>query len=155
MKKFLYTLLIVLYLIADSHSQSWQSINSSGGASGIIQNKQIHFSMGQALSGQTSNAIQTQQGFQYLYWKSNVAVQDMRSMDITIYPNPASDILNIKSESIINGRLDLHSMSGQLIKSIVVNSNVNQVTVDYLQKGTYLFSIIQDQFIYKKIIIIQ
>lgn len=150
------SILFFLLVIAKiSNSQSWQSINSAGGSSGIIQGKQIHFSLGQAISGSTINPAQNQQGFQYLYWNSNVSVNDVSNLDLTIYPNPATDIINIRSESTFKGKLEVHSMSGQLLKSMVLDSNESQVQVDDLQKGTYLLSFTQNHLIYKKIIIIQ
>lgn len=57
---------------------------------------------------------------------------------IQIYPNPATDVLNITKVSG-NAKFEIHSAVGQLVKSGTINDN--QVRVAELVKGTYLITI--------------
>lgn len=58
--------------------------------------------------------------------------------NIQIYPNPATDVLNITKVSA-NAKYEIYSAAGQLVKSGVINDN--QVRVADLVKGTYLITI--------------
>lgn len=53
---------------------------------------------------------------------------------LSIYPNPASDVLNIKSATIVNN-VSITDLSGKVIKANVSN---NQVDVRNLPVGTYI-----------------
>lgn len=58
--------------------------------------------------------------------------------NIQVYPNPATDVLNITKVSA-NAKFEIYSAVGQLVKSGTINDN--QVRVAELVKGTYLITI--------------
>jgi hypothetical protein len=60
---------------------------------------------------------------------------------ITIYPNPATTEVFIRSEKEIS-TLFIHDMRGQLIKEIRVNSTEYQLNTSYFPIGTYLFTVL-------------
>ena len=60
---------------------------------------------------------------------------------ITIYPNPATTEVFIRSEKEIS-TLFIHDMRGQLIKEIRVNSTEYQLNTNNFPAGTYLFTIL-------------
>lgn len=64
--------------------------------------------------------------------------------DFVIFPNPVDDVLNIKSESIIQ-QLTINDMVGNQIVSITPNTQ-NQITipVDNLKSGTYILKLKTD-----------
>ncbi len=134
---------------------SWQSINSAGGSSALIQGKQIHFSIGQGVSSGTSNPSKQIQGFQYIYFKSKTTTNETDRSSIRLYPNPAKDIIHFRNEDIQNGRIEIYNMSGQRVLKMEFNSSQTQVDVSSLNPGSYLFSFIQEQSIFKQIIVIQ
>ncbi len=67
--------------------------------------------------------------------------------DIQIYPNPATDVLNITKVSD-KAKFEIHNAVGQLVKSGTINGN--QVRVAELVKGTYIITI-QDKNISESI----
>ena len=64
------------------------------------------------------------------------------SSQISIYPNPVKDILNIKTEQKLKS-LEIFDMNGRLIQSIF--SPQKQVNVSELVKGTYIIKIISEK----------
>ena len=77
---------------------------------------------------------------------------------LTIYPNPITDnIFYVTGLNTIDvDSLKLYSISGQLIKSLDVNQLINNggVSIDHVQNGTYVLSIVaDDQAIQRKVII--
>ena len=149
------TLLFILSLTRLNSQSSWLSFNSAGGSSGIIQGKQIHFSIGQAVSSGTSNPSNQIQGFQYIYFNSRTATNETDRTSIRLYPNPASDMINIINEDNQYGRLEIFNMSGQRVLNMEIYNSQTQVDISNLNPGSYLFSFIQDQSIFKQIIVIQ
>ncbi len=67
-----------------------------------------------------------------------LSVSDISKSQINIFPNPASDSINIKSDEKIKA-VRLYSASGSLVKT--ENDNVRIMNVSNLPKGNYLISI--------------
>ena len=62
----------------------------------------------------------------------------IKNDDIQLYPNPASDVLNITKVSN-KAHFDIHNAVGQLVKSGTITNN--QIRVAELVKGAYIISI--------------
>lgn len=76
-------------------------------------------------------------------WRANMSVSDLdRLTQVDIYPNPAKDVLKIKSEKSIQS-LSVYSLSGQNLveKSI---GDLSEINVSTLPKGIYLLKMIID-----------
>ncbi len=70
--------------------------------------------------------------------------------NINIYPNPASDYINVRTQDKI-GSIEIYDVSGKLVLKDVSGSN--QVSVSSLPNGTYLLTAkIKDRFINKKFV---
>ncbi|MEH6535885.1 MAG: T9SS type A sorting domain-containing protein [Psychroserpens sp.] len=70
-------------------------------------------------------------------------VEQLIKMDVLLYPNPASQIVNIKpNDGIIISSVDLYNISGQKIR-IELSSN-NSLNVSSLADGIYLLNIFSD-----------
>lgn len=61
---------------------------------------------------------------------------------IELFPNPTSDIIQIKFETEIasNCRIDLQSIDGKRLKTIHIMDESSQLGLGYLESGTYLLS---------------
>lgn len=81
-----------------------------------------------------------------------LSVSDINKTQINIFPNPASDIINIKSDEKIKS-VKLYSASGTLVKA--ENDNLSRINVSNLPKGNYLISIETDSGTETKKIIIK
>ena len=62
---------------------------------------------------------------------------------IVVYPNPSKDIIKVSHSKILNGRLNIFNMLGQLVYSSILNPNetVTQVNVANLCSGLYYIGV--------------
>ncbi len=65
------------------------------------------------------------------------------AVGLTLYPNPASTILHIEGDGHVSS-VRIYSILGSLEKAVTGN-NINQVTVDDLASGLYIFSVTTQQ----------
>ena len=72
---------------------------------------------------------------------SNLGVADHSSTELSIYPNPTSDIINVKSSQEINS-LEILDFTG---KSVLIKKKSNTIDVQQLPKGIYLLKVTTDQ----------
>ncbi|HKK68486.1 MAG TPA: T9SS type A sorting domain-containing protein, partial [Bacteroidales bacterium] len=61
--------------------------------------------------------------------------------DITVYPNPATDHLNIQNPQASEIHIKLYSIDGRLMKSIKCTSVTARMQTGNLPAGHYLISI--------------
>ncbi|MEG2078804.1 M43 family zinc metalloprotease [Chryseobacterium sp.] len=67
-----------------------------------------------------------------------LAVSDVKKETFSIYPNPATDVLNVTKISD-NAQYDIHNAVGQLVKNGKIKNN--QITISELIKGNYIITI--------------
>lgn len=72
----------------------------------------------------------------YKTYQSYLGVNDVKKVQVKIYPNPAKDILNITSEKPIKS-IEIYDVLGRLIKT----ETKNNINVSQLSKGNYLIKI--------------
>jgi hypothetical protein len=73
-------------------------------------------------------------------------VPSISTFGITLYPNPASDELNIEvNEAFIGKSFQIYSTSGELVKKGKLDSKSNRISLTKLPTGTYTFQIIGSQ----------
>ena len=70
---------------------------------------------------------------------NNAAVGETEIQAIAVFPNPASDKINIKAEGVQN--VTVYDMMGQKIASYQVASDVFSMDVNNFKSGLYLFAI--------------
>ncbi|MBK1898005.1 S8/S53 family peptidase [Chryseobacterium paridis] len=96
-------------------------------------------------------------GFGGYFVKTNgvLAVNDVsKAPEITIYPNPASNWVNISLGKFTKATITVFDASGKLVKSTAMNANEYKWDISDLVKGTYLFNIVleDNSKIVKKVI---
>ena len=75
----------------------------------------------------------------------HVSIRDLDNANgLTVFPNPANDIINISSYSLNGSILQLISIDGMLIQEESVNQNFYQLNVSDLPSGLYFLSVISD-----------
>lgn len=62
---------------------------------------------------------------------------DSEVFGITCYPNPASDVLNVKSDFVVD-TVEMYNIFGQLIKKFSPKNTVTEIEVGMLSSGMYL-----------------
>jgi hypothetical protein len=64
----------------------------------------------------------------------------MPEVGVSLFPNPASDVLNIRlSKEIKNGSFDVYNVSGKLMGSFNASRLESAIPVYSLVNGTYFF----------------
>lgn len=94
-----------------------------------------------------------------LAYDCNVGLQNGEFVDenlITIYPNPASDIVNLKIQNSNNEllKLNIYNALGILVKTLSISKKENQVNVSYLTNGIYFTTVSSDNFTAKQKLVI-
>ncbi|MEZ4793210.1 MAG: T9SS type A sorting domain-containing protein [Gelidibacter sp.] len=81
---------------------------------------------------------------------ASLSIDEFSNIDkISVYPNPTSEFINIKSSTPVN-EIELRNMLGQLI----LKTDQEKINISVLQSGTYLIKIITDkERIIKKIVV--
>lgn len=74
------------------------------------------------------------------------STQDFKNTDITIYPNPVSDIVNIDISAMNNEIQEMYlvSITGERLMDIKTNESVIQADISHLNSGVYFVRMISD-----------
>ncbi len=82
------------------------------------------------------------------------SIEDVISNSTSIYPNPASNVVNIKSDYTIN-TIKVYNYSGQVISNELVDTKFFQFNTSKFNSGLYLFQIETNEGTITKRIIIE
>ena len=75
---------------------------------------------------------------------NGIAEAEKNTLSISIYPNPASDVLNISStgESFVSANAKIYNLQGQCVQSLVnITGNTFSIPRNGQSKGMYLLKI--------------
>lgn len=61
--------------------------------------------------------------------------------ELSIYPNPTKNWLNIKSDALTDAKLSIYDINGRLVITQNLEGNLNALNVEQLQSGTYILKI--------------
>jgi type IX secretion system substrate protein len=71
-----------------------------------------------------------------------VGINNVAATNLSVYPNPASSLLNINSnESLAGFTLQMYDVVGRLVISQVLEGNNNVINVAKLANGTYIYRV--------------
>ncbi len=82
--------------------------------------------------------IDNQAGSVATFFAANLSQDEFLKESITIFPNPVSEVLNIKSSSIPIEKVKVYDINGRL--ALEINSNSSEINVSALQKGVYILN---------------
>ncbi|MGC9344381.1 MAG: T9SS type A sorting domain-containing protein, partial [Bacteroidales bacterium] len=74
----------------------------------------------------------------------NVGIEDKGIEGINMYPNPASDLLNIELVENLPFRLRITNVQGAVVKDLNVNSGQVKINIEDLRQGVYFVHVIID-----------
>jgi hypothetical protein len=73
-----------------------------------------------------------------IYFNPQLSVPSISTFGIILYPNPASDELNIEvNEAFIGKSFQMYSTSGELVKKGKLDSKTNRISLAKLPSGIY------------------
>ncbi len=81
----------------------------------------------------------------------NISIYDVALNQIKIFPNPATDLLNIFIPASLQTQaayMVLKDISGKVLLNMNISSETEQIKTDGLDNGFYLLQIISDFFLY-------
>ncbi len=136
------TLLFLLVCSFFALSLNAQQVISASGTTFQNQSCTVSFTMGETIIGNLENsACLVSQGFQQSWMNATAIAEKSQRNEISLFPNPASGILNITG--IIPGypiSITISDIHGNFVFSA---SDFNERTVDLrgLNKGFYVVSI--------------
>lgn len=77
-----------------------------------------------------------------VYFNPQLSVPSISTFGITLYPNPASDELNIEvNEAFLGKSYQLYSSAGEVVKKGKLDSKTNRISLTKLPSGTYTIRI--------------
>jgi len=109
----------------------------------------------------STNHNSTFDGWEASYYVSEVGIDDVGSIEnnISIYPNPVSDVVNIDLNTEIEGELivQIQKLNGQILLTNLINEFKESQTVEIntsdLVRGLYIISVKSSEFsIHRKIL---
>ena len=86
---------------------------------------------------------------------NQVSLHDVIESSTEIYPNPATDRVSIVSYAVNINKVNLYSITGQLVLSKNVNMNKININVSDLNKGIYILEISSDKTSIKRKLIVE
>ena len=81
-----------------------------------------------------------------------VSIEDYGLIDIQVYPNPARESVNIKSD--VETQMSVYNNQGKLIEVKDINDNLTTMDVSHLSRGTYMLVFEANNTIAKKMKIV-
>jgi hypothetical protein len=67
------------------------------------------------------------------------------NLEFSVFPNPASDYLNIAINRLTAQRVQVTNMNGQLMQEAWLDNNNNQLRINNLNPGIYFIQVIDEQ----------
>ncbi|MEY8758615.1 T9SS type A sorting domain-containing protein [Chryseobacterium tongliaoense] len=77
---------------------------------------------------------------------STLSTVEVKKLEFSIYPNPATEILNIRTQDKVSG-ITVYDASGKLINAQFSNGQIN---VSMLPKGMYILRAVTDKAVYQQ-----
>ncbi len=95
--------------------------------------------------------VQLAEPYIYTFSSWAVSVEGMEASEVVLYPNPASDLLEIRGMNVAS--VKIYSLTGQLMKKVYNSSVIN---VSDMEPGSYAVTITdRTDTMVRKLIVIQ
>lgn len=80
---------------------------------------------------------------QAIYSSQMLSNNEYNAFDFSIYPNPASEFINVNSnnQSLENAQIKIHNTLGILCKTQIIKSNQDRIDLQNLATGIYLIKL--------------
>ena len=129
---------IVLFSLLATGSVSAQEVVATQGESYSNASANIDFTLGEVIIATgTDGTNDITQGFNQTNWNF-VGVEDHAlNYEATIFPNPTSDLLNIKTSTFENVTYSLYDAQGKLVMQDKLSAEQTPIQVSQLAPGSY------------------
>ena len=129
---------VVFFSLFSAATVSAQEVVSTQGDSYSNSNAGIDFTIGEVIINTgTDGSHDLTQGFHQTNWNF-LGVEDFApDYEASIFPNPTSDVLNIKTSSFENVTYTLYDAQGKLVLQSILAAEVTPIQVSHLAPGAY------------------
>lgn len=129
---------LVLFSLFATISVSAQEVIATQGDSYTNASANIDFTIGEVIIATgTDGTNDITQGFHQTNWNF-LGVEDFApSYEATIFPNPTSDVLNIKTSTFENVTYTLYDAQGKLVMQNILSAEQTPIHVSQLAPGSY------------------
>jgi hypothetical protein len=129
---------VVFFSLFSAATVSAQEVVSTQGDSYSNSNAGIDFTIGEVIINTgTDGSHDLTQGFHQTNWNF-LGVEDFApDYEASIFPNPTSDVLNIKTSSFENVTYTLYDAQGKLVLQNILAAEVTPIQVSHLAPGSY------------------
>lgn len=129
---------ITLFSLFAALSVSAQEVVSTQGDSYSNSSANVDFSIGEVIIATgTDGTNHLTQGFHQTNWNF-VGLEDFApNFEVTIFPNPTEDVLNIKTNSFENVTYALYDAQGKLVTQDMLLAEQTPIQVSQLAPGNY------------------
>ncbi len=134
---------IIFWVELSAQSISPDAISATGDYS-TGTNATLSWTLGEPVIETTtgSNAILTQGFQQNSYTFVSVYEKPERNFDISVYPNPTTEFVNVKTNAVEQDLLiQLYDIQGKLLKEIIMKDNTKQINLSKYSSSNYLLKI--------------
>ena len=130
--------ILVLFLFFASLAVSAQEVVATQGESYSNASANIDFTIGEVIiATETDGTNDLTQGFHQTNWNF-LGVEDFApNYEAIIYPNPTSDVLNIRTSTFENVTYTLYDAHGKLVMQNILSSEQTPIQVSQLAPGSY------------------
>ena len=134
---------IVLLSLFTAVTVTAQEVVSTQGDSYVTSIGSIDFTLGEVIINTgTDGSHDLTQGFHQTNWNF-LGVEDFApDYEASIFPNPTSDVLNIKTSSFENVIYTLYDAQGKLVLQSILAAEVTPIKVSHLAPGSYSLELI-------------
>lgn len=137
---------IVLFSLFAATSVSAQEVISTQGESYSNTSANINFTIGEVIINTgTDGTNDITQGFHQTNWNF-LGLEDFApNYEVTIFPNPTQNVLNIKTSSYENVTYTLYDAQGKLVMQNLLSSEQTPIQVSQLASGSYSLTLSNPQ----------
>lgn len=103
----------------------------------------LHWTVGEIAVSNYQNGLELGEGFHQVYYDLLVEVDDPlpAGWEISVYPNPTTDWINLRFPELVKLDANLYTLSGQLLFELNDLSGTATVDLGIYPEGTYLLQL--------------
>lgn len=121
---------------------NWSAISAGWHYSFALKNDGTLFGFGINAEGELGNGTATNTNIPVIIPCTSLSLKDHQPMNVLVYPNPTSDIINIPDNNQPVNKINIYDLSGKLIRNYSGNTAV--LSLNPLAKGMYTIEILYD-----------
>lgn len=144
--------LLLFFSVTISLYVSSQEVISTQGDTYTNGGTSVDFTIGEVvINTGTNGANDITQGFHQTNWNFLGIEDHAPDFEVSVYPNPMSDILNIKASIFDDVSYSLYDAAGRLVLEDKLSSDITPIEVSQLAPGNYSLRLNNSEQILKTI----